>query len=247
MKILEEKNYSIETKVIVIDSESKLTEDLVKKFYEERGYNVYDNYSKDVVLYTNDRSIFSQNNIKELKPELISLFKENPSGFPDLLLIKNGEIEFIEIKLERDGLAYNQLKFLEKLSNIYKTSVVKFYNTNLNPYKELDLDSIILKYKAKADQNNYKPYWIVAQLYRSLKGKIFLDNNLKKISKIIKLDEDKIKFFIDKNKYSILENKDKSKDKRFNKKEVRKATSKARSKRRKAVKNNKIINNAIKL
>lgn len=49
--------------------------------------------------------------------EMVSQFKANRSGFPDLLLLRGDELRFVEVKAEGDQIRRNQLLQLERLRN----------------------------------------------------------------------------------------------------------------------------------
>lgn len=187
--------YNVES--YIVGNESKIKEKDILRYYNEHGYNAQ--LSRRYVKHIQTNPNVS----KEIK----ELFNIHNSGYPDLMLIRKGEVSFIEIKLDNDSLRSNQVEFLEKLSYLAKTTVVYFNTPIIYSRKEFptiknyseeeimmldQLEQLIRVMRLKRN----KPLWVVAKMYELYKEKILTIRILPCLSVDLKLSKDRILWFI---------------------------------------------------
>lgn len=184
-------------KVESLISTKRETEESIAEYFKELGFQVFFKYASKI-----------RNGRISSNEQIRSLFKAYDSGYPDLLLRKDKEISFIEIKLDGDSLRQNQVLFLDKLGKIENVTVL--YINNIN--KELDVvkfetpsDSIlrvdirkrISSLKKLVKKRHYKPLWIIATLYSKYGDKLLEKETLAEVASRTKIDSNKITWFID--------------------------------------------------
>lgn len=214
--VIKSKSINFPIEVTEFHTEYKITESIVKQYYKDRDYQVYDNVRTLLMQHSRKNqkvkmlSPFSDDNLPK---DLVELYKKIKSGDPDLLLVKDNQWYFVEVKIERDGIAKSQIDFLNELSKIYDTRIVIFYaieptfnniDTDLRDRQRKFYDKV-LKYKHIQEKNKYKVYWIIARLYSEYKDKMLKKNRLEILSKTINKEKDLIKWFIRKKGKEILE------------------------------------------
>lgn len=116
--------------------------DNVYLYYRDKGYTVYKGnvfeYRGISNCYWNVKTTGRTDSIvkhiqktvnnDQLYKELQLLFYKK-KGLPDLMLIKDNQISFIEVKINRDGISYEQIAILNKLSKMgFKCSIDLFFD-----------------------------------------------------------------------------------------------------------------------
>lgn len=166
--------------------------------YRALGYNVFPKYARairrnKVDKYTEEARNHKQKIIKSL-PKLPNnvkeVFKKYKDGQPDLLIEKDGNWEFIEVKTTSDSLRPNQLIFLEELSKVCKVSIHIF--VEIKPSIE---ENIIAK---KVSRRKPKEKKVVAS---ELKLESVISKTTKKVNS--HNQEQSIKFIFEKKVFEL--------------------------------------------
>lgn len=175
-----EVNYKVKA-FITQNDERTLTENDIKEYYKNQGYNVYHNYAKKI---REGKFILS--------PETVNLFNVYKDGYPDFMLVSindPGLIKFVEVKLDNDSIRPNQIEFNNKLALLEDTSVIYFNNrgryvnkdniTYVSKSTKTDKE-IIKRLDSLAyiqQKKKFKVYWVVAELYKEY-GKFILKKEI---------------------------------------------------------------------
>ena len=132
----------IKKEVLYTNSSNRKAEDIAEKFYTGKGYTVLrsrvkDGYriigvefywreykdkitSKDKNIVRKIKSIISPQEFKELA----YLFRDK-NGCPDLMLIKNGNVKFVEVKSNNEEVKTSTIEFFIKLNNKYNLEILR--------------------------------------------------------------------------------------------------------------------------
>lgn len=226
----------VTVKYYILDT-AKLDHNIIEEdaieHYRELGYTVYKNYAfyfrkkshkKPISKKVLERNSTDEEKIElmEIQPkfpkEVYNLFKQYTSGEPDLLLEKDGEWEFIEVKTTNDSIRPNQILFLEQLGKLYKTSIHYFIEANradtskvtmtskeIKEFKSLNnFKKQMVKIKLLTQRKGYKPFWGVAQALK--RNPTLLNSSLytQALSNILEVNEASAIAFLKKNKRNIL-------------------------------------------
>ena len=197
---------------LVYDINRGLTETDVINYYTDIGYIVSKDYVKYLIgnptdiCYTSStfglivKDIIIPNKVRQV-------FREFDNGFPDIMLLRNGKISFVEIKLDNDRLRNNQVYFLSALSKVSKVTVAYFYNMSIKDNKDFlsinnyskeekqILKQIELFNKLCRSKGN-KPLWVVAELHNKWGNKILDKKILRVLSSTINQSKQKIVWFV---------------------------------------------------
>lgn len=234
---------SITVKYLSVESES-VTEQDAFKYYKQLGYNVFHDYSFYIkgLKYNKETGHYKftggkqekveRNSLIKLAPRVnthtISLFKRYKTGYPDLLLEKNGEVFFVEVKTT-DTLSPHQVLFILELSKHEEVEVNYFLPitgvllqmgknrlTKSIENKKLAIANektspVYAKFDKELDKlynmmqkNSYKPYWVVAKLFKTFMKEVFDERNLTVIENKLKLSRAPIVMFIRNNAKDII-------------------------------------------
>lgn len=216
--MLRKVNYKIESYI----STNKISEIDIFNYYITLGYRVYSENIRSRKSSMYSRRIKSGKLIQD--DNIINLFNKYSSGYPDLLLIKDNKISFIEIKLDNDSLRPNQIVFLEELSLIADVTVVYINKEGVNvDGKIVDITREIIHYAKSLRtiqmKKGYKPQWIIAKVYEKYKDELLKSDVLKLFSKEISISKKNIISFVNyiNNKKEITINLDVDQQKRLDK------------------------------
>lgn len=205
--------------VETIYSKNRLKEEDYIEYCEKQGYVMYKSYKPHITNFyekrefENNPNIFKLNGIDNIDKRLIDLFKKYKLGYPDFVLIKDGKISFIELKIERDGLSLDQIIFLNELSQIANVKVVNFYNTNKDPQpsknitEEKEFRAFVKKLRNRCTAKKYNKYWIIAKSYEKYEKKLFRKEYTGMLSKISGIPKNSIIWYLNKNGEDILNKK----------------------------------------
>jgi len=212
-------NYKVEAYTTRNDERS-LTENDIKEYYKEQGFNVYHKYHRGI-----------REGKYMVSKETIKLFEEYSSGYPDFMLVRvtnPEEIKFVEVKLDNDSLRPNQVHFNTKLAELEDISIIYFNN---RARYEADDDFILVSKVPKVEKQiikrldgltyiqgkkGYKPYWVVAQLFKEF-GIIILKKNVTSIiAGKTNLKKDSIVWFVKTSLMGQTDTKKKKRNKRYN-------------------------------
>lgn len=205
-----EVTFSIEH-FLITDFNKKVTEIDIRDYYRGIGYSVFNSKTYSEFLRGERKDKFLNN--YEIDENIKTIFKEYNSGYPDILIIKDNKLTFVEIKLEGDSLRPNQILFLNNLSKVTNVKVVYFNNINtienttivkrMSTNAKVDKsDGEILKqlkyYNKIKEINKYKPFWVISALYNEF-GKLILKKEyLGIIASSINETKEKVIWFIKK-------------------------------------------------
>jgi len=199
-------NYITES-YIITGINRGLTETDVMRFYSDLGYNVLKKYVNYIKGLDPGKRVYSIMKDLKISNDIVKLFMEFNSGYPDIVLIKDGKLSFVEIKLDGDSIRSNQIVFLDRLSNFADVKVCYFNNLELfkkeeytriskyTPEQKVILNQIELLHKISKVRNN-KPFWIVAELYKKFDFKILDKKILGLIANKISQPKDRVVWFI---------------------------------------------------
>ncbi len=222
----------IVTRYFEVDEISILEQD-VFDYYSTVGYIVFHDYlfymrgldpdSKGGYKYTGSKQTDSKRKLLlKMKPQfnkgVVRLFKRNKNGEPDLLLYKDGEWSFVEVKIT-DSLKPNQLIFIRQLSSQWKTEVHQYVCTAdvkkdmlvNTPVKEMEqlhklFDKALEKYSDIRRTKHYKPYWVVISLLLDFPQEALTTRALDKMVDATKLHPKKISCYLALNKVKVIGN-----------------------------------------
>ena len=137
----------IKQEVIHTKATNKKAEDIAEKYYRKRGYTVLRSKVKGGYRvigvefywqeYTDKLSPTDKKIINIIKSvtlpnvfkELAYLFK-NKNGCPDLMLISNGKIKFVEVKSNNEEIKTPTIEFFIKLNDDYDLEILRIKNDN---------------------------------------------------------------------------------------------------------------------
>jgi hypothetical protein len=205
---LNEVSFSVEH-FLINDFTKKVSEADIREHYRDNGYSVFTSrvYSEFLRGERKDKLLKDY----EIDDNIKSIFKEYKSGYPDILIIKNNILTFIEIKLDGDSLRPNQILFLNNLSKITNVKVVYFTNINIIENTEIvkrmstdakvdRSDGNILKQLTKYDKirqiKKYKPFWLISVLYKEFGMALLKKEYLGIIASSINETKDKVIWFV---------------------------------------------------
>lgn len=202
---IQQLNYKLEC-YTVDDLNRGLTEKDIERYYSDLGFNTFKKYVAYIKGINVSKAYPILKNIV-IPKELRELFNKYDSGYPDLLLEKNGKFKFVEIKLDKDSIRYNQIIFLTELSKIANVTVCYFNNLTIlkredfvkintfTPAQKNILSKVELLSKIAKVKGN-KPFWVVAELYKHYNKEILDKKILGIIGDKIGQPKDKVLWFI---------------------------------------------------
>lgn len=198
------KEVNFKSESLIVENVNRgLFEKDVQNYYNSLNYNAFREYVGWIKGEEDNhplKEIVIPDNIKEL-------FHKYSSGYPDIILEKNGTLSFVEIKLPGDSLRPNQVVFLNELALIADTKVLYCYSPELEKVseklnvKKLSKDSKVIVNQLErlvkvAEVKKLKPLWVVAELHKKYDKKILEKKTLSIISFTLKTDKNKILWFI---------------------------------------------------
>jgi hypothetical protein len=191
---------------IVENLDRGLTEKDVVRFYQDQNFNVI--FSKDYIKHLKgikENVILTKINFDK---ELIEIFKKFENGYPDILIVKDNYLKFVEIKLDGDSVRPNQVTVLEELAKVIPTSLIFFNNFNKNAgrnefYKITEFTKIEKKIIDQLEHfvkiskiKKLKSLWVVVELYKKFDKKILDKKIVSVISNSIGESKEKIVWFV---------------------------------------------------
>lgn len=193
---------------LITGTNKRLTETDIIKYYTNLGYDVtkkYYNRLRKQIANNSANPVFKTG---KLSTKILDVFRKYKSGYPDIILVKDKKVSFIEIKLDNDSLRASQIEFLEELTKVADVKVCYFNNmeglrkedrykskTPLKKDKQTVLDQLEL-YSRLARAKGNKPLWAVARLYNKF-GKLILDKDvLGLIANRVNQPKEKIIWFV---------------------------------------------------
>lgn len=191
---------------IITGTNKRLTENDIIKYYTELGYDVtkkYYNKLKKQMAQNITQPTFKGANLSK---EILNVFKKYRAGYPDIILVKNKRISFIEIKLDNDSLRASQIDFLEEFAKVADVKVCYF--NNMEGLRRVDRKKPILNKDAKtildqlelyariARAKDHKPLWTVARLYNKFGNLILGKSVLGVIATRVNQPKEKIIWFV---------------------------------------------------
>jgi hypothetical protein len=213
-----------------------LTERLTKKLLSEadiiahlksQGFTVF----KDYAFYFRNRidnayptaSRSQQSKLVKLAPtfhqSIFNLFTKHETGEPDFLVCKNNRWFFVEVKTSTDHLRYNQLVFLEELSQLIDTRL--YYYTDLTSIPKINiskgntknntgLDSRFVNFtkrlKSTQVKHDYKVYWVINKTLIKFPKLLFTNKSYRVyLSQVCNLELSKLDWYIENNYKRVFE------------------------------------------
>lgn len=137
----------IKKEVSYANFSNRKAEDIAEKFYTGKGYTVLRSKVKSGYRiigvefywrkYQDKITSKDKNTIRKIKSvtspqefkELAYLFRDK-NGCPDLMLIKNGNIKFVEVKSNNEEVKTSTMGFFIKLNNKYDLEILRIKNKN---------------------------------------------------------------------------------------------------------------------
>lgn len=190
-------NYKIEG-YTVTGIDRGLTEDDIKVYYRNIGYNAYSNYRNSIYEYN-------------LSKEGLQLFEDYKDGYPDFILVNcenKTDVKFVEVKLDNDSLRPNQIHFNNLLSEVEDVTVAYFnVEERFDKSKKVlgiskfdNKEKLILKRTEDLiriqKKKGFKPLWVVSELYKNYGKDILNDKILARIAYVLHLKKSKIVYFV---------------------------------------------------
>jgi hypothetical protein len=168
-----------------VETKQDVTTKVVEAYLKYLGYTINPHYV----------SLIRHGKTFNLSNDIISILNKYDIGFPDFLLEKNGEVEFVKYRYN-NTLNFEQLRILKELSNHIKVTLIYFIKESLNVGEDFKTN-LLLTYEKGRDRG-FKPLWVAAELYKKLGNELYDKDNMKALSEKIKIKEDKIRFFLEK-------------------------------------------------